>query len=81
MDLPVQEVEEEKIDLYEPVITGDMDKGFNIENFYSPKGGEEVPPHNNPQTSDNLIINIILLLISITGLIIPLKYRRYNHNN
>ena len=74
-------VEEEKIDLYEPVITGDMDKGFNIENFYSPKGGEEVPPHNNPQTSDNLIINIILLLISITGLIIPLKYRRYNHNN
>jgi hypothetical protein len=49
-------------DLYEPVIK-ETEDGFTITNFYSPKGGEEVP-----KTGDNIVLYIISLLVSIIGL-------------
>ena len=72
-ELPVYEngkkiiytVTEDEIELYEAVISGDMDEGFKIENFYSPKGGDNPPP---PQTGDNVWMYLITLIVSLVGM-------------
>ena len=58
-------VTEDPIELYEAVITGDAENGFRIENFYSPKGGDNPPP--TPQTGDSIILSIITLILSLVG--------------
>ena len=53
-----------------------MDEGFKIENFYSPKGGDNPPP---PQTGDNVVLYIITLILSLMGLGYSFYLRkRYN---
>ena len=72
-ELPVYEngkkiiytVTEDEFELYEAVISGDMDEGFKIENFYSPKGGDNPPP---PQTGDNVWMYLITLIVSLVGM-------------
>ncbi len=79
-------IKEEAIELYEAIVDGDMEKGFKVTNYYSPKGDgnppvdPEIPddnpptPSNNPQTSDNMIIYVITLIISIITIISCFKY-------
>ena len=61
--------EEDLGDIYEAVIEGDARNGFTITNFYSPKGGEDVPPGPPvPKTGDNIVLYIISLILGIIGL-------------
>ena len=55
-----------------------MEEGFTIYNVL-PTGGD-VPPTDNPQTGDNIILYMISLLISIIGLVSGKYYiKKYNN--
>ena len=66
-------VSEQELKLYEPVITGDMEEGFVITNFYSPKGGE------NPPTGDNIYLHMGSLIVSISLLIGSIYLKKKNN--
>ena len=75
-DLPVYDdgqkieytVREENIpEGYVSSLEYDDTKGFIIHNVYG-QGGDE-PPHDNPQTGDNILMYLITLLIGIIGYI------------
>ena len=68
-------VTEDTIELYEAVITGDAENGFTIENFYSPKGGDNPPP----KTGDNITLYVITLILSLMGMGFSFYFKkRYN---
>ena len=60
-------IDENKVVEYDTNIEGNMDDGFTIINSHYGTGGDE-PPTDNPQTSDNIIIYIMMLVISLLGL-------------
>ncbi len=82
VDLPVNNdgnpirytISEEPVEDYEPEITGSVEDGFVVTNFYSPKGEEE-PPHN-PQTLDGITYYGLFLILSLIGMGTGLVYRK-----
>ena len=72
-DLPVYDdgelieysINEEVPAAYEVHYKGNMKEGFVIYNVL-PVGGD-VPPSENPQTGDNIVLYLITLIISIVG--------------
>ena len=60
-------IDENKVVEYDTNIEGNMDEGFTIINSHYGTGGDE-PPTDNPQTSDSIIIYIMMLVISLLGL-------------
>ena len=88
-------VSEEEVEFYEPIITGNMEDGYEIKNYHEPwpKGDgdiddepEETIPStpgkssNNPKTGDSIIISIIMLIVSMLGLARTTLYvKKYNN--
>ena len=71
-------VSEEVPGAYEVHYEGNMEEGFTIYNIL-PTGGD-IPPTENPQTGDNIILYIMSLLISIIGLVSGKYYiKKYNN--
>ena len=75
-DLPVYEegekieysvIEEEVPTGYEVAYEGNMEEGFIVHNIKG-QGDGNPPPHDNPQTGDNIMLYLITLLLSIIGL-------------
>ena len=75
-------ISEISVPLYETIIEGNMETGFNIINSHYATGGT-VPPKEedsnspdfgirNPETSDNILKNIIMLFIGNSGLLMSL---------
>ncbi len=76
-------ISEEEIEFYESTIVKNNEEKFTITNYHEPwpkgDGDEpEEPKNNNPKTGDDILTNIIMLLISLTGLTIGIKYLRKN---
>lgn len=84
-DLPVNEngepieyiITEDPVELYETFITGSAQEGFTIENYYSPKGGEDVPEEEtNPKTGDNVKTSVYALVVSTNLLVTSLYFKK-----
>ena len=72
-------VEKEIPEGYEVSYEGDMNEGFTVHNVLGQGEGEiEEPKTNNPQTGDNIIMYLVMLLISTAGIISGKLYIKNN---
>ena len=83
-------VSEEEIEFYEVTVDGSKEDGFTVINYHEPwpKGDGDEPEeptnednnknNNNPKTGDDIVTNIIMLLMSLTGLASGIIYLNKN---
>ena len=83
-------VSEEEIEFYEVTVDGSKEDGFTVINYHEPwpKGDGDKPEeptnednnknNNNPKTGDDIVTNIIMLLMSLTGLASGIIYLNKN---
>ena len=83
-------VSEEEIEFYEVTVDGNKKDGFTVTNYHEPwpKGDGDEPEeptnednnknNNNPKTGDDIVTNIIMLLMSLTGLASGIIYLNKN---
>lgn len=73
-------INEIEVPEYDTQITGDMEIGFTVINTHFGQGGNDEPPTDNPQTADNVMSYIMLLMICLLGLI-KSSYSLIKNNN
>ena len=68
----VYTIDENQVEKYNAIITGNMEDGFTVTNTHERYGmGSPIPPQEeirNPQTSDNIVKNIVMLIIGLIGM-------------